>query len=293
MPASVPSSSVTISRWLAGTSSRMTSHSMTAKPTTAAKPTAKIKPPKTCPPGFKVGKTGKCTKASTPKPKPPPPPPPKPGAGWSRIVARQPVANPSPMPAWAAPKGDGGWMARHQGLAAQAAGWTGDVVLMGDSITDLLGNQFKSTQDKWFGKYNPLNLGIGGDTTPMLMWRLANGEFPRHAPKACIILIGTNDLSVGVPPPVIAQRLGELVKWIWDRWTQTLIVVQHLYPRQFGATNDVGSVNRLIKIDLPNVIVSACGDNLQVIVGSEYADGIHPAGPAYDRVFACLTPSFV
>ena len=32
IPASVPSNKVTISRWLAGTSSRMTSHSMTAKP---------------------------------------------------------------------------------------------------------------------------------------------------------------------------------------------------------------------------------------------------------------------
>ena len=33
IPASVPSNKVTMSRWLAGTSSRMTSHSMTAKPT--------------------------------------------------------------------------------------------------------------------------------------------------------------------------------------------------------------------------------------------------------------------
>ena len=33
MPARVPSNKVTMSRWLAGTSSRITSHSMTAKPT--------------------------------------------------------------------------------------------------------------------------------------------------------------------------------------------------------------------------------------------------------------------
>ena len=48
-----------------------------------------------------------------------------------------------------------------------------------------------------FGKYKPEVLGIGGDMTAHLWWRLLHGETPaKHHPKAVVLLIGTNDLGM-------------------------------------------------------------------------------------------------
>src|SRR5690349_14617001 len=50
------------------------------------------------------------------------------------------------------------------------------VVFDGDSITDGWRGGGKKVWDKEFGKYNPLNLGIGGDRTQHLLWRNDHNE---------------------------------------------------------------------------------------------------------------------
>src|SRR2546428_10876965 len=59
------------------------------------------------------------------------------------------------------------------------------LVFIGDSITDAWrgGEQNKLFVERW-GKYNPLNLGISGDKTEHVLWRLDHGELDDLAESA-------------------------------------------------------------------------------------------------------------
>src|SRR3954464_3172053 len=52
-----------------------------------------------------------------------------------------------------------------------------NLVFIGDSITDgwRNGEQKKVYDEKW-GKLNPYNIGISGDQTQHVLWRIQNGE---------------------------------------------------------------------------------------------------------------------
>ena len=66
-----------------------------------------------------------------------------------------------------------------------------DQIIIGDSIVA----GFLRYKDIW-SKYfpNTLNLGIGGDRTEHILWRINNMKFPSNI-KSVIIEVGTNNIS--------------------------------------------------------------------------------------------------
>jgi len=80
------------------------------------------------------------------------------------------------------------------------------IVFVGDSITEgwnTLKEDFADLGVK------VVNRGIGGDTTPNLIYRLKDDVLDLH-PKALVILIGTNDLGEHTSPEQIADNLKVL-----------------------------------------------------------------------------------
>jgi lysophospholipase L1-like esterase len=71
-----------------------------------------------------------------------------------------------------------------------------DVVFVGDSITQNY-DVYKPVWDRFHGARHALNLGYGMDTTGATLWRIGQGELDGIAPKAAVILIGTNDTNLG------------------------------------------------------------------------------------------------
>jgi lysophospholipase L1-like esterase len=68
----------------------------------------------------------------------------------------------------------------------------GDVIFLGDSITH--GWEGQKAWQEHFGSFNPVNLGIGGDQTGHVLWRITDGhELDHLKPKAAVIMIGTNN----------------------------------------------------------------------------------------------------
>jgi lysophospholipase L1-like esterase len=77
------------------------------------------------------------------------------------------------------------------------------IVFVGDSITE----GWNSLQHDFAGlPLKVVNRGIGGDTTPNLLYRLQEDVLALH-PRALVVLIGTNDLGEHTVPSDIADNL--------------------------------------------------------------------------------------
>ena len=125
-----------------------------------------------------------------------------------------------PSESWAAPSApltfaqpEDAWSHLHTTFTreAQEAGVAGrrrcEVLFVGDSITEAMrGTQFGERYEELgararafveaFPRGDALAFGIAGDRTQHLLFRLKGGELSfRHAPKAVVLMIGTNNLG--------------------------------------------------------------------------------------------------
>lgn len=93
----------------------------------------------------------------------------------------------------AAPR-DAAWLKRHEAVVAEAKKGDVDLLLLGDSITEA----WRGQKALWAERFAPLkaaNLGMSGDCTQHVLWRLRNGALDGLKPKAVMLLIGTNNLG--------------------------------------------------------------------------------------------------
>ena len=114
------------------------------------------------------------------------------------------------------------------------------LVFIGDSITDAWrgGEQNKVFNERW-GKYNPLNLGISGDKTQHVLWRLENGELDdlAESAKGVVIMIGTNNL--GNPPRATPEDTARgvecVLKSVRSKLPNAKVLLLAVFPRGMKA----------------------------------------------------------
>src|SRR6185436_11235435 len=72
-----------------------------------------------------------------------------------------------------------------------------ELLFIGDSITEGWEGRFATNTwaiwDKYYAKRKAVNLGIGGDRTQHVLWRLERAPFGDMKPKAAVVMIGTNN----------------------------------------------------------------------------------------------------
>src|SRR5438046_4272934 len=85
--------------------------------------------------------------------------------------------------------------ARHKQFLKIVAKGEVDVIFLGDSITQgWEGKGAKKIWDDTFGPLKPINLGISGEQTGHVLWRITEGkELEPLKPKVAVIMIGTNN----------------------------------------------------------------------------------------------------
>lgn len=118
--------------------------------------------------------------------------------------------------------------ARRTLFAAHQAEDQNGIVFVGDSITEGWGTLKQDFADLGV---KVVNRGIGGDTTPNLIYRLQDDVLSLH-PRALVILIGTNDLGQHTPPAQIAANLRELHQRIRAAYPQIPIAWCLVMPRK-------------------------------------------------------------
>jgi lysophospholipase L1-like esterase len=130
------------------------------------------------------------------------------------------------------------WNKRHQANLDKVKKGNIDLLFVGDSITEGWGNN-----SVWQKTYEPLkaaNIGIGGDTTENVLWRLDNGEVEGISPKVAVLLIGTNNLGLeGHAPDAVAKGVAAVVQSLRKKLPKTKILLLAIFPRDEQPTADI------------------------------------------------------
>ena len=128
---------------------------------------------------------------------------------------------------------EGGWLKRHEGFVA-AAKTKADcgLLFLGDSITDGWSGK-KAIFEPAFGAHKPFNLGVSGDRTQHVLWRIQNGEIDGLKPKAAVIMIGTNTIGQKDAEPAASAIAGiqAIVAHLKKATPETKILLLGIFPR--------------------------------------------------------------
>jgi lysophospholipase L1-like esterase len=110
----------------------------------------------------------------------------------------------------------------------------GDVIFLGDSITQ--GWEGQKAWQEHFGAFKPVNLGISGDQTGHVIWRITDGhELDQLKPKAAVIMIGTNNTG-GQSAPQIAGGIKAIVMELKRQKPDIKVLLLGVFPR--GSSGD-------------------------------------------------------
>jgi lysophospholipase L1-like esterase len=132
---------------------------------------------------------------------------------------------------------EGVWMQRHKKFNERAKQGDVDLVFIGDSITQGWEGAGKEAWKKYFEKRKAMNLGIGGDRTQHVLWRLENGNIEGIKPKLAVVMIGTNNSNGNdYTAEQIADGVKAIVAKLRDKLPETKILLLAVFPR--GAMTD-------------------------------------------------------
>jgi lysophospholipase L1-like esterase len=136
-----------------------------------------------------------------------------------------------------APRPDAGWQQRYKDMNARVKQGNVDLIFIGDSITHAWETAGKDVWQKFYAKRNAVNLGISGDQTGHVLWRLDHGNIDGISPKLAVIMIGTNNAGHEPHQPAeqIAQGIKAIVERLRAKLPKTKILLLAIFPR--GADN--------------------------------------------------------
>ena len=127
---------------------------------------------------------------------------------------------------------EGAQLARHNAFNERIKQGNVDLIFIGDSITQGWEGAGKDVWAKHYAKRNAVNLGIGGDRTQHVLWRLDNGNVDGVSPKLAVLMIGTNN-SNGTDSPAeeIGAGIQAIVKKLREKLPQTKVLILAVFPR--------------------------------------------------------------
>jgi beta-glucosidase len=150
-----------------------------------------------------------------------------------------------------APRTDDFWQRRHQSINANVAdaGEKAQVIFIGDSITQGWEGAGREVWANHYARRNAVNLGIGGDRTQHVLWRLDNGNLQGLKPKAAVVMIGTNN-SNGEDNTVEqnADGVGAIVRKLREKLPATRVLLLAIFPRSENPSPQRGKIQQVNQI---------------------------------------------
>ena len=124
------------------------------------------------------------------------------------------------------------WVSRHNDILKRIKQGKVDIIMVGDSITHFWETTGKQVWDKYYANRNVVNMGISGDKTQNVIWRLEHGEVNNINPKLAVLMIGTNNSKNNdYTSQQIADGVQAVVCQLRTRLPQTKILILAIFPR--------------------------------------------------------------
>ena len=164
---------------------------------------------------------------------------------------------------------DANWMKRHDSFNARVKEGNVDLLFIGDSITQGWEGAGKAAWSEKYGKRNAVNLGIGGDRTQHVLWRLDNGNIDGIKPKLAVLMIGTNNSGQNTSEQ-IAEGITAIVTKLRDKLPETKVLILAVFPRGADGTNK----NRMVNEGANQIVAKlADGKNIEYLdIGPKFLD---------------------
>jgi len=157
-----------------------------------------------------------------------------------------------------APRPDAWWQQRHEGMNARVKQGNVDLLLIGDSITHGWEGGGKDVWNKFYGKRNAVNLGIGGDQTQHVLWRLDHGNIDGISPKLAVLMIGTNNAGSHQPKQT-AEGVKAIVEKLRTKLPETKVLVLAIFPRGADVKDELRQKNEKV-----NKVIAELADGKMV-----------------------------
>lgn len=169
---------------------------------------------------------------------------------------------------------------RHK-LFLERAKTAGDVkvIFIGDSITQGWEGAGKAAWEKYFAPFKPFNLGISGDRTQHVIWRLTEGgEIDTLQPQLAVIMIGTNNTAANTAEQ-IAQGITRIVQILREKKPEMKILLLGVFPRaatkQPADATETKAADLQPKIRQINALIAKLDDGKHVRfldIGNKFLD---------------------
>jgi beta-glucosidase len=133
-------------------------------------------------------------------------------------------------------------MQRHESFNERVKKGNVDLIFIGDSITQGWERAGSKVWDEFYGKRNAVNLGIGGDRTQHVLWRLENGNIEGISPKLAVLMIGTNNARDNASEQT-AAGVKLIVEKLRTKLPKTKILLLAIFPRGADANDPLRKKN--------------------------------------------------
>lgn len=187
------------------------------------------------------------------------------------------------------------WAEYREGWSKRIDQDRGAVVFLGDSITQGWGAEFRGL----FPGMKLANRGIGGDTTRGMLIRLREDILALN-PSAIVLLLGTNDIEVGIDPDAIGRNFVRILDAIRARDRRVPVILCRVFPSTPEKSRPRSLIEAInarydaaVKSD-PNVIVVDTWTLFADASGNAnpawFKDGLHLNTAGYERWADTLRP---
>jgi beta-glucosidase len=142
------------------------------------------------------------------------------------------AAPPGKMNTAVLPSTGGGetWRARNDAINARVKEGHVDLIYIGDSIVRSWMWDGQPVWDHYYAKRNGVIMGMTGDRTEQVLWRLQHGHLDGISPKLAIVMIGQNKGPFNTGEEIAAGETA-IVQTLRERLPATKILLLAIFPR--------------------------------------------------------------
>jgi len=162
-------------------------------------------------------------------------------------LEKVPASQYVPVTARAVARDDEWWQVRNKRLVEAAVTSQPEFMIMGDSITQRWEQNGKDAWEKSIAPFKASNFGIDGDGTEHLLWRIQNsGLGTRFKPRVIALLIGVNNIGMGLLPNDVILGLSACVKAIQAQSSDSKILILGVFPMAQSGDDGVRETIRTV-----------------------------------------------